>query len=79
MFSRFSGVSAEEYGRQTGQIPWVGGKGPGLNGLASQRPAGRTTFMQRPLARKGLGQVMTKPMCLCKMQRESDEAKRLAK
>jgi hypothetical protein len=78
MFSRFSGVSAEEYGRQTGQIPWVGGRGPSLSGPRGARPQ-----VQHPLAsgaaRKTLGQVMTKPLCLCKLQREGDEAKRAAK
>lgn len=76
MFSRFSGISAEEYGRRTGQLSWVGGsKSPGLSGSSParaslpQRPGG-----VKPSLRRTLGTVMTKPMCLCKLQRDADAA-----
>jgi len=77
MFSRFSGISAEEYGRRTGQIPWVGGGNrPSLNGgsparaALPQRPGGVKPSLKR------LGTVMTKPLCLCKLQRDADAAKK---
>lgn len=67
MFSRFSGVSAELYGRQTGQIPWVNsGKGPSLGGSKSS--------MNKPGGVKALGQSQgtTRPLCLCSLQRQKD-------
>lgn len=79
MFDRFSGISALEHAKRNGQIHWVGGPRPSLNGAPQkaslpQRPGGVRPSLQR----KGLGVVMTKPLCLCKLQREGDEARRAA-
>jgi hypothetical protein len=68
MFNRFSGVSHEEYAlRQTrngkasmvGQVSHPTAQAPGVNPWVKP-------------GTKSLGQTTTKPLCLCKLQRDAD-------
>lgn len=67
MFSRFTGISHQEYAIRNGQaraasgLPTLGkSRGPSL---------GRTKG-------SALGQVMTRPLCLCKLMNEADAMKK---